>query len=121
MPRGKFYRTSSIVLCGMIEEKNASLIKYEDRTLDGYPMTADSLRKLFQNMRKPYRIPVVLRVGAIDQTIGDVNAIRAGRDEAFADLSLGLKGVLEFEAVLDEKTGKKIGVYPSKFVYKKES
>ena len=103
----------------MIEEKNAPLIKYEDLNIDGYHMPADSVKKLFQNIRKPYRIPVVIRVGAIDLTVGAVNTIRAGREEAFADLSLGLNGKLEFEAVLDENTGKKIGVYPSKFVYTK--
>lgn len=103
----------------MILERNIPLIKYEDRTIDGYPMSAQEMRKLFQNMRKPYSIPVVFRVGAVDQIIGTIREIRGGRDEAFADLVLTINGELEFEPVLDEDK-KKIGAYPSKFVYKKE-
>lgn len=65
---------------------------------------------------RKYSIPVVLRVGAIDYPIGSINAIRVGRDEAFADVDLVLKGKLELEPIYNDAK-KIIGVKPSKYVY----
>lgn len=115
MPRGKFYRLLSIVLCDM-EQYNIPLVTFESRDVDGHNLSAKAMKALLQERRS---IPVVLRVGAVDFKIGSIYKIRVGRDIAFGDALLELTGELEFKAITDDD-GTLTGFEPSKYVYKKE-
>ncbi len=118
MPMGKFYRLSSIVLCEMtLIENNVPLVTFKSHTIDGYELSADSMKTLIREASTG-SLPVVFRVGAIDYRIGTISTIRIGRDEAFADIRLSLKGEFEFKPIYDDEK-KVIGVKASKFVYKK--
>lgn len=113
---GKFYRPSSIVLNEMtLKDDNISLITFEPREVDGFKLSAIEMKNLMKEARDQ-GLPVVLRVGAIDYKIGSINTIRVGRDEAFGDADITLKGELELEPIYDDEK-KVIDVKPGKYVY----
>lgn len=96
---------------------NITLVKFESRDVDGFELSAKLMKALVQTEGS---IPIVFRVGKVDYKIGLIPRIRVGREVAFGDAMLELKGELEFEAIKDED-GTAIGAKPSKFVYKKEN
>ena len=60
-------------------------------------------------------IPVVLRRGAVDITLGTISKVRIGASTIYGEARIGVEGHLEFEPILkDEKI---IGVKIKKFVY----
>lgn len=61
-------------------------------------------------------IPVVLRRGAINYTLGKIDKVMIGKDKIHGEIEIFLKGHLEFEPVLDEKK-KVVGIKFKRFVY----
>ncbi len=113
---GKFYRPSSIMLNEMtLKDDNLSLITFEPRTVDGFKLSAIEIKNLMNEAREQ-SLPVVFRVGAVDYRIGSINTIRIGRDEAFGDADITLKGKLELEPIYDDEENI-IDVKPGKYVY----
>lgn len=61
-------------------------------------------------------IPVVLRRGAINYTLGKIRKAMIGKDKIHGEIEIYLSGHLEFEPDLDEK-GKVVGIKFGKYVY----
>ena len=98
-------------------EQTVSLIQFKDHKVNGVVIPAKAVETL--EASELSGLPVVIRVGAVDQRIGTIHRARKGRVEMFGDLVLAIEGFLEFEAVEDAE-GKVSGIKPVKFVYQKE-
>lgn len=113
---GNLYRVASIVSYKMIEQLNIRLVQFKDHKVNGVVIPAKAVETL--EASELSGLPVVIRVGAVDQKIGMIHRARKGRLEMFGDLVLELEASLEFEAVEDAE-GKVSGIKPVKFVYQK--
>lgn len=98
-----------------LTEKNVPLVTFEPRDVDGFELSTTEVKELVREA-STRAIPVFFQRGAIQYKIGAIRMIRIGRDEAFADIWLSLKGELIFEPILDDEENV-IGAKPSKYVY----
>lgn len=98
----------------VLDVVNVSLVKFQNRELEGEEISAEMMKAVKD---EDIRVPVVLRCGDVDYTIGGIYRIRRGREEVFGDHTLDIQGSLEYEIVRDEN-GEITGVKPRKYVYK---
>lgn len=114
---GNLYRVASIVSYKMIEQLNIRLVQFKEHKVKDGVIPAKAVETL--EASELSGLPVVFRVGAVDQKIGMIHRARKGRLEMFGDLVLEIEGFLEFEPVKDAE-GEVSGIKPVKFVYQKE-
>jgi len=100
----------------VLEVTNVSLVQFKDREIGEESIPPRMMKEIDS---KDLILPVVLRCGAVDYTLGTILRTRRGREEIFGDLSLEISGSLEYEVIKNEK-GETTGVKPKKFVYVKE-